>query len=223
MFSKQTIVCMIPVRLGSQRIPKKNLRLLAGKPLVAYIIESAISFNIFDEIYINSEADIFKEIADRYNIKFYNRPKHLSSNNATNDEFTLDFMNNVKSDIVIQLLATSPFLSPDDIKQFVTRMVSEKIETMISVKDNQIECMYDNKPVNFIQIEKTLPSQQLRPVQAYACGIMGWEVSRFKENMKKYNAAYHGGDGSIGFFTLKGYSIVDVDNEEDFIDRKSVV
>ena len=57
-------VAMIPARLGSKRVPKKNLRLILGKPLIAYIIEAAKASNAFDEIYINSEADIFGEIAE---------------------------------------------------------------------------------------------------------------------------------------------------------------
>ena len=64
------IIAMIPVRLGSKRIPNKNLRLLGNKPLVAYIIEAAIKADVFDEIYINSESDIFKEIAEQYGVKF---------------------------------------------------------------------------------------------------------------------------------------------------------
>ena len=87
---------MIPVRLGSKRIKNKNLRLLDNKPLVAYVIEAAIKANIFDEIYINSESDIFKEIANNYGIKFYKRPEELSSDESTNDHFALDFMEKVE-------------------------------------------------------------------------------------------------------------------------------
>ena len=64
-------IAMIPVRLGSKRVKNKNLRLLGNKPLVAYVIEAAKKANIFDEIYLNSESEIFQEIADQYNIKFY--------------------------------------------------------------------------------------------------------------------------------------------------------
>jgi len=49
---------MIPARLGSKRIEKKNIRLLNGAPLINYIIEAAKDAGCFDEIYINSEADI---------------------------------------------------------------------------------------------------------------------------------------------------------------------
>ena len=94
------IIAMIPVRLGSKRVPNKNLRLLGNKPLVAHIIEAAKEANVFDEIVINSESDIFKEIADEYGVKFYKRPEHLSTDEATNDDFTLDFMHNINGDML---------------------------------------------------------------------------------------------------------------------------
>ncbi len=216
------ITAMIPARLGSQRILKKNIRLINGKPLIAYIVEAAIESNIFDEIYINSEAEIFSHLAESYNVKYYKRPEFLSSNEATNDDFTLDFFENVDCDIIIQLLPTSPFIKPDEIKDFVNKMIENKYETLISVKDVQIECLYDNKPINFDQMKKTPPSQLLKPIKAYACGIMGWERKRFLANMEKYEAAYHGGDGSIGFYTLKGYSTIDIDTEDDFLLAESI-
>ena len=67
------IVAMIPARLGSKRIINKNLRLLNGKPLISYIVESAKKSNAFDDIYINSESEIFKEIADQHGVMFYKR------------------------------------------------------------------------------------------------------------------------------------------------------
>jgi len=212
----ERVVAMIPARLGSKRISKKNIRLINGKPLIAYIIEAAIASNVFDEIYINSESEIMESIAKEYGIKFYKRPESLSSDSSTNDDFVLDFLEKNNCNTLIQLLATSPFLTPDDISGFVNKMKQEKLDTLISVKNEQIECVYKGLPVNFNQKGQTLPSQQLSPVQAYACGIMGWSVENYKNNMFKYGSGYHGGDGTIDFFTLKGYSTIDIDNEEDF-------
>ena len=65
------IVAMIPSRLNSKRVFKKNLRLIDGKPLVNYIIEKVKRIKIFDEIYLNSESDIFNKIAIENGIKFY--------------------------------------------------------------------------------------------------------------------------------------------------------
>lgn len=210
------IVAMIPARLGSQRVPKKNLRLINGKPLVSYIVQAAAKADVFDEIYINSESDIFSQFAEDYKVKFYKRPDSLSTNSATNDDFALDFIEKNPCDLLIQLLPTSPFLSPEEIYNFVQEMKDKSYETLISVKNEQIECVYDGGPINFEQRGQTLPSQQLKPIQVYACGIMGWDTERLKANMEKYGAAYHGGDGSVGYFPIKGYSTIDIDNEEDF-------
>jgi len=84
------IVCMIPARLGSKRVKKKNLRLINGKPLIGYIIDTVKQCDCFDEIYLNSEAMIFKEIADQHCISFYKRPAEYSTDQSTNDEFALD-------------------------------------------------------------------------------------------------------------------------------------
>ena len=70
---------MIPARLGSKRVKNKNLRLVNNKPLISYILESAVKANIFDDIYINSEADIFGAIASDYGVKFYKRSDFLAA------------------------------------------------------------------------------------------------------------------------------------------------
>ena len=102
---------MIPVRLGSTRVKNKNLRLIDGKPLVQYIIDAALGSNMLDEIYINSESTKFAGIAKKSSIKFYQRPEELSLNESTNDDFSLDFISNVECDVLVQLLATSPFVT----------------------------------------------------------------------------------------------------------------
>ena len=134
----------------------------------------------------------------------------------------MDFINKLSCDILIQILPTSPFLSSSEIDGFIKSMLESKFETMISVSNVQIECLYEKKPINFGQREQTPPSQLLEPIKSYACSLMGWDTKRFKENIKKFNAAYHGGDGSIGFYELKGYSTIDIDNEEDFILAENV-
>lgn len=216
------IVGMIPARLGSSRVKKKNLRLLDGVPLVEHVVIAAKNSEYLDEVFINSEADIFREIAERNEIEFYKRPEELSSDKATNDDFAMDFINKLSCDILIQILPTSPFLSSSEIDGFIKSMLESKFETMISVSNVQIECLYEKKPINFGQREQTPPSQLLEPIKSYACSLMGWDTKRFKENIKKFNAAYHGGDGSIGFYELKGYSTIDIDNEEDFILAENV-
>jgi CMP-N,N'-diacetyllegionaminic acid synthase len=210
------IIAMIPARLGSQRVPKKNLRLLNGKPLIAYVIETAKAAGCFDEIYVNSEAEIFGEIAEDLGVKFYKRPAALASNTTINDEFAIDFVDHVSGDILVQLLPTSPLITAEEIRGFVDEMTNKKLDTLVSVSPHQIACVYEGQPVNFKQMEPHRSSQTMTPVYSYATVLMGWTYPSFKDHMKRLGYAYHGADGRTGYFPLSGYSTLDVDHEEDF-------
>ena len=208
-------VAMIPARLGSKRIPKKNIRLLGGKPLVQYVIDAAKEAECFDEIWVNSESEILKEIAEDSNVKFYQRPVELCADNVGSDLFVHDFVQNVECDVIVQILPTSPFITAQQIKEFV--QLADDYDTVASVAKVQIECMYDGAPVNFDQTKPTPPSQDLTPIEAYACSLMSWDVKRYNENMSTYGSAYHGGDGTVGFYEITGYGKLDIDEEDDFL------
>ena len=216
MVKNKKIVAMIPARLGSQRIPKKNLRLLGDKVLTQWVGESCKKAGIFDEIYINSESDIFKKIASDINISFYKRDPVLASNSATNDDFSLDFINNVECDILVQVNPTSPFTEIKDIKGVVKMFIDGDYETIHTVKEEQIEGLFKNKPLNFNPQKQMPPSQELEPIKLFTSSIMAWNTKKFKENMKKYGCAVYGGDGKIGYYTIKGEGKIDIDNEKDF-------
>jgi CMP-N,N'-diacetyllegionaminic acid synthase len=213
---------MIPARMGSKRVKSKNLRLLNGKPLIEYILDTVSKIDIFDDIYVNSEDEIFSGIAGKYGISFYKRPNHLSSDEATNDEFAYEFLNNIECDILIQVLPTSPFLNEQEIKDFVNKMITDALDTLVSVEHKQIACVYRGEPINFDKLKKNPPSQTMTPIMSYATALMGWKSSKFIENIDKIGVAYHGGRGKTDYFELKGYSTIDIDNEEDFLLAEAV-
>lgn len=210
------IVAMIPCRLGSQRVPKKNLRLLNGKTLSQWSALACIESGVFSDVYINSESNIFDGIAKKVGAKFYQRPESLSTNKASNDDFALDFMNNIDCDVLIQVNPTSPFLSAQEIKDFVSTYLEGGYETLHTVKEERIEGLFNNQPLNFDPMKQMPPSQDLIPVYVFSSSIMAFDVKKFRENMKNLGSAVYGGDGKIGYYTLKGYSTLDIDYEEDF-------
>jgi CMP-N,N'-diacetyllegionaminic acid synthase len=213
---KLKIVAMIPARLGSQRIPKKNLRLLGGKVLVEWVIDSCKETNKFDQIYINSESRVFQSISDKAGISFYERPAVLSSNSATNDNFALDFMSNVELDVLIQVNPTSPFTTSKDIAGVIDMLFEGDFDTVHTVKEERIEGLFGGIPLNFDPTKQMPPSQELTPVHLFTSSIMAWRVSKFKENMSKHGCAVYGGDGKIGYYPVSGEGSIDIDNEKDF-------
>lgn len=209
-------IAMIPARLGSQRLPKKNLRLLGGKPLISYSIAAAKAAECFDEIYVNSEADIIGELAEDMGVGFYKRPVEFASNDTINDAFAFDFVQNVEGDILVQVLPTSPLITAAEIRGFVDEMETGNWDTLVSVVNHQIACVYEGQPVNFSRMEPHRSSQNMIPVQSYAGVLMSWTYATFIDHMHRLGFAYHGADGRTGYFVLKGFSGIDIDHEEDF-------
>ena len=205
------IYAMIPCRLGSKRIPKKNLRLLGDKTLSQWVASTVKATDLFDEIYINSEADIFEKVVQQVGVKYYKRPEQYATDTATNDEFALDFINAFEFDVLVQINPTSPFLSKEDIINFISEFKSKNLQTLHTVKNEKIEGLYEGTPLNFDPLKPMPPSQLLTPVKLFSSSIMAWNVKKFRENMTAYNCAVYGGDGSIGYFPLTGFSSLDID------------
>ena len=205
-------VIMIPARSGSKRVKDKNIRLLSGKPLISYVIESALKTNL--PVYINTDCEAILDYTKNFPCNQYKRDKQFTRDTSTNDEFMEDFLKNIKCDYVLQILPTSPFITVDEINEFLKEM--RNFDTTISVKHAQIGCIYKNKPINFDITKKNPPSQEMEPVKVYATSLMGWKSEVFLKNMRLYGSAYHGGQGSINYFTLKGWSTIDIDTEFDF-------
>ena len=73
-------LCIIPARGGSKRFPRKNIALLAGKPLLAYAIEVAIGSAIFDLVCVSSEDEEILEVARSYGVlRALKRPPDLAT------------------------------------------------------------------------------------------------------------------------------------------------
>lgn len=210
------IVIMIPARAGSQRVKSKNLRLLSGKPLLSYVLETLKDSQY--PVYVNSECDEILSLASEYShVQTYKRDAALASNTSTNDDFAADFINEIKPKYLVQILPTSPFLTKEDIDDFITVLINDEIDTLISVKDEQIGCVYKNEPINFSRDKQNPPSQEMTPVKVYTTGIMGWKADTYISNYVTVNgSAYHGGTNNVKYFTLSGFSTLDIDTENDF-------
>ncbi len=213
---KPKVIAMIPARMGSQRIPRKNLRMIGGKPLIAHVIETVREIPLFDEVYVNSESDEVGALAKSLRIGFYKRPAEFASNTSTNDQFALDFMKKVPGDILIQILPTSPFITVAEVTAFTQRMLTGDFDTLISVEQKQIACLYQGKPLNFERLKPNPPSQEMTPVEAYATALMGWRYATFQDHSQRFGSGYHGGDGRTGTFEIRGLSTIDIDRGSDF-------
>lgn len=217
------IVAMIPARLGSKRIKHKNLRLLDGKPLVSHVIEKCKATGIFSDIYINSESEIFNNVANEYGVKLYIRDNVFATDEATNDQFILDFIEHVNCDIVVQVNPTSPLVRADEITSFITQMIEGDFDTMLSLKRENVEGFYLGKPINFNPMEQMPRSQDLEPVYLHCSTILAWRSTVIRKKMEQYNCCAYGADSKVGYYTFDSFASVDIDNEDDFVFAELII
>ena len=81
-------ICLIAARGGSKGVPKKNIRKLAGKPLIAHTIEKALDSNIFSSVIVSTENNEIAKISKKYGAEVpFVRPKKLATDKSTDIEY----------------------------------------------------------------------------------------------------------------------------------------
>lgn len=103
-------VSLIPARGGSKRIPRKNLTILNGKPLIYYTIKASLDSPEVDETWVSSDDKEILNFADVCGAKALVRPEYLAIDKATTDDVIIHFCNVVDFDIVVVLQPTSPMI-----------------------------------------------------------------------------------------------------------------
>jgi len=115
---KAKILAIIPARGGSKGIPRKNIRLLAGKPLIAYTIEAARQSHKVDRVIVSTEDTEIAKIAARYGAEVIKRPEELAKDETPTIDVVLHILQvfkikkNTKSmnAFINQIIGTQKFL-----------------------------------------------------------------------------------------------------------------
>ena len=115
------IVAIIPARGGSKRIPRKNIRLFAGKPIIAYSIEAAKASGLFDRIVVSTDDDEIAVIAREWGAETpFSRPAELANDHADTNAVvahTLRWLaeQGTPAELACCIYATAPFITPADL------------------------------------------------------------------------------------------------------------
>lgn len=205
-------IAMIPARMGSQRLAKKNLRELNGVPLISRAIRKCLKADVFDQIWVNSEHLDFAEIAEADGVKFHHRPESLGNNQATSEDYITEFLQSHECDYLVQVHSIAPLLTVDEIRNFVHRMDIGESDCLLGTETIQIECAYGGKPVNFTFDEKT-NSQDLEPVHRISWSMAGWKRACFLQAKQAGQCATYA--GRVDFFALSRFAAHVIKTEED--------
>jgi len=132
------IIAVIPARGGSKGIPRKNLRLLAGKPLLAYSVEHARSTPAIARTFVSTDDDEIAAVARRYGAEVIRRPAEISGDEATSESALLHTLESLRQteqyepDLLVFLQATSPLRRPGDIQNAIETLQREQADSLFS-------------------------------------------------------------------------------------------
>ena len=216
MSKKPLIYAMIPARLGSTRLKMKNLALINNKPMISYAIEAAKKSGIFDKVVLNSESEIFKEIANRHEILFYHRPSDLGSSTAKSDLVIVDFMHNFpEADIVVWVNPISPFQTSAEIVKIISYFIDNKLDSLITTEEKQVHCNFNNEPVNYSLEGAFEQTQDLKPAQSFVYSIMMWKSEKFLNEF--YKKGFGIFCGKFSTFPVSKLSSIIIKNKDDLM------
>lgn len=207
-------VVVVPARLGSQRVRLKSLRLLNDEPLISYIIKSLKGTKCLTDIYINSDSDYFKPIAERFGVKFYKRAAELATSSSMIDDYIYDFIVNRNVKYLAVVNPTSPFITSKELDRAWLQFLESGADTQLCCERIQTHCFYKGKAVNFSTSGQHPRSQDLEPVLALNFAITIWNAEKFVEQYQRLGHGVY--TGKLGYFETEGNANIDIDYEEDF-------
>lgn len=218
------ILAVIPARSGSKSVRNKNIRLIGGKPMLAYSIEHARQSKYINRIIVTTDSEEYAAIAREYGAETpFIRPAHLAQDDSLDvDVFAhaiayLEKEENYVPDIIVQLRPTTPVRDPEDVDRMIEMMLEdESVDAVRSVtrtdavphkmwyvgEDGILDPIMKDIPEAYNMGRQSLPKVYLQNGNT--------DVLR-PENVTKYH--------SMTGRRIKGYVMeeaFDVDTEEDF-------
>jgi len=153
---KANIVAIIPARGGSKGIPKKNIKILANKPLIAYTIEQALKSKYIDRTIVSTDDKEIADISKYYGAEIpFMRPDSLSGDDVSTIDVllhALDWLVNCEKytfDILVLLHTTAPLRAVKDIDTCIEMLLTEKADNIISVTE-----AHRNPYFNMVEVDK---------------------------------------------------------------------
>jgi spore coat polysaccharide biosynthesis predicted glycosyltransferase SpsG/CMP-N-acetylneuraminic acid synthetase len=214
---------VIPARGGSKRIPRKNVRLMCGRPLIYFALQNAKSLKEYMEvdIAVSTDDEELGGIVSKLGVDVIVRPKELATDRVTLDPvinhalLEMENMNHVKYDTVITMQATSPTLKPETLRRAIEFFHHAAYDTIISAMNNPHLSWREENGVIIKNYEKRLNSQEL-PKNYVETG--GFLIT------KRECVSEQGRIGQkVSIYEISVDEAVDIDTEADWIVAESIL
>ncbi|WP_223552925.1 MULTISPECIES: cytidylyltransferase domain-containing protein [Lysinibacillus] len=167
---KPKILAVIPARGGSKGVPRKNIKMLAGKPLIAWTIEEAKKSKYITSVILSSEDDEIIEVAEKYGCDVpFKRPMEIAQDDTAGIMPVLHAIEQCPGyDYVVLLQPTSPLRTVEDIDGCIEYAIENNAEFCVSVKETEkspfwMYTVNDGKMGQFIKQNQLITNRQELP------------------------------------------------------------
>ena len=202
-----TTIAIMPIKMNNERLPGKNTKILGGKPLLQYELDSLVETDLLDEIDVFcSSEDILEYLPEK--VTFVKRSEELDLPTSNFTQIFEAFMNEKVADIYVYAHATAPFITVETMKECIEAVQSGKYDSAFCAIKLQDYLWKDGEPLNF-DASNVPRTQDLEPIYQETSGVYVFT----KEVFEKYHRRI-GQNPYIKEVSFK--EAVDIDNPEDF-------
>jgi CMP-N-acetylneuraminic acid synthetase len=209
------IVVLIPIKAHSERISGKNFKLLNGKPLFTYILDTLLSISEITKIVINTDAKellLEKGLIETNRILIRERKKELLGDFIDINLILKDDMESVPSDFYIMTHTTNPLLSPTTVRKSIETFInrdSAKSDSLFTVNRYQSRFYRkDGTPINH-DPNNLIRTQDLDPIFEENSNLYIFTKESFDKNTKRI------GDSPI-LLETPYFESIDIDSPKDW-------
>ena len=211
------VIAIIPARGGSKGIPGKNIKVLAGKPLIAHIIETALKVRELDRVIVSTEDKEIAEIAKKYGAEVpFIRPEELAGDEMPTLPVLqhaikyLEERENYKPDIVLLLYSTSPLLKHERVSEAIRMLKDRDFDSVLSVVEDRGHYFIERVDSYERLYPKVLKNRQyVKPLLKENGAIYMCKRSLLMEENIMVG-------GKIGFLKMQKEESIDIDELIDF-------
>jgi N-acylneuraminate cytidylyltransferase len=200
------VVILIPARGGSKRIPKKNIKNIAGKPLLKYVVDECLK--ITSHVYVSTDDSEIQKFLLKHSINMLDRPSELAGDNSKTEEAIEHAIKYIpkKKSIIVVVQPTSPLLKCKYILEGLKKI--KNYDSIISVcKDTNYYWSEDGKPINF-KIGNRHRTQDKEVWYKENGAFYITRLDNFITTKKLQN-------GKVGFVEMKASESIDIDDYDD--------
>ena len=185
-------ICLICARGGSKGIPNKNIRIIAGKPLISHTIESALNSKLFSHVIVSTENKKIADISKKSGAEVpFIRPKKLAQDDTPIGDVFIHAIEKLyslgyKFDIFVNRDCTVPFIKNSDMNHAIALLKRKKCDAVYGVYRQHLNPYFNMMEINktgYLQLSKKQKerpkSRQKAPIVFQLNGLFVYDAKKF--------------------------------------------